>query len=675
MSSSLRVNFRGLLNEISLSENKSLWPIFEAVVNSIQSINDSEQNHNGKITINAIRNQESLNGFPNAPYNDFEIIDNGTGFNEKNYNSFLEAYTSLKLSKGCKGLGRFLWLKAFEKVKIESVYFENDKCYKRYFEFSEDKFITPEENTTLIERTEPYTKIRLIGYISKYQKKCSISIEPIAKKIIEHCMMYFISETCPQIDIFDEVEAININKYFETNIKDSLHHDEFDIKDQKFSIYHIQMRENVTKHELHLCASDREVESIDLSKKISNLNTKLTDDSGNDYYYVGYVTGKYLDEAVNSNRTALIIENEHTNTNPITKEDLYDATIKFIKLYLEDDLKKIKDKKKDFIYNYVKYKKPQYRFLLNAKPQIIDEIPNGLKDDDLDLELHKQTQKWEKELKKIGQKIEQESKKKINSIEDYDSIFENYCSGITDLSKASLSEYVIRRKTILDLLEKALEWDNNNKFKKEAIIHSLICPMRHSSDEIPFDEMNLWIIDEKLAYHNYLASDQKLKSIPVIDSDSNDRIDIAIFDQALSYSSEKDHFNSISIIELKRPGRDNYSSNGKDNDPVEQVLRYVKQIREGKAKLANGRSFGDVKNTPFYCYIIADLTDSLIEKAETMSYTKTPDGEGYYGYNQNRNAYIEIISYTKLLHDAKKSNQVLFDKLFEPKSSEIKHLK
>lgn len=231
-----------------------------------------------------------------------------------------------------------------------------------------------------------------------------------------------------------------------------------------------------------------------------------------------------------------------------------------------------------------------------------------------------------RELKEIGQKIEKESREKIDSIYDYEGIFESYCSGVTDLSKASLSEYVIRRKTILDLLEKALEWDNNNRFKKEEIIHSLICPMRHSSDEIPFDEMNLWIIDEKLAYHNYLASDQKLKSIPVIDSDSDDRTDIAIFAQALSYSSEKYYFNSISIIELKRPGRDNYSSNGKDNDPVEQVLRYVKQIREGKAKLANGRGFGDVKNTPFYCYIIADLTDSLIEKAETMSYTKTPDG-------------------------------------------------
>lgn len=197
--------------------------------------------------------------------------------------------------------------------------------------------------------------------------------------------------------------------------------------------------------------------------------------------------------------------------------------------------------------------------------------------------------------------------------------------------------------------------------------------MKHSSNDIPFDEMNLWLIDERLSFHNYLASDQELKSIPVIDSNSSDRIDIAIFDQALSFSIEKDHFNNITIIELKRPNRNNYSANGKDNDPIEQVLRYVKLIREGKAKLANGRGFGNVENTPFYCYIIADLTSTLIDRADTLGYTKTPDGEGYFGYNPNRNAYVEIISYTKLLDDAKKSNQVLFDKLFNPKSSEIKH--
>lgn len=38
----------------------------------------------------------------------------------------------------------------------------------------------------------------------------------------------------------------------------------------------------------------------------------------------------------------------------------------------------------------------------------------------------------------------------------------------------------------------------------------------------------------------------------------------------------------------------------------------------------------------------------------------------YYGFNHNINAYIEIISYEKLLEDSKKRNKILFDKLFKP---------
>lgn len=39
---------------------------------------------------------------------------------------------------------------------------------------------------------------------------------------------------------------------------------------------------------------------------------------------------------------------------------------------------------------------------------------------------------------------------------------------------------------------------------------------------------------------------------------------------------------------------------------------------------------------------------------------------GYYGYNETLNAYYEIISYAKLLADAKKRNRILFEKLHLP---------
>lgn len=45
---------------------------------------------------------------------------------------------------------------------------------------------------------------------------------------------------------------------------------------------------------------------------------------------------------------------------------------------------------------------------------------------------------------------------------------------------------------------------------------------------------------------------------------------------------------------------------------------------------------------------------------------QTPDNLGYYGHNEPSHASIEVISYKKLLLDAQKRNQILFDKLFSP---------
>ena len=181
--------------------------------------------------------------------------------------------------------------------------------------------------------------------------------------------------------------------------------------------------------------------------------------------------------------------------------------------------------------------------------------------------------------------------------------------------------------------------------------------------------MNLWIIDDRLAYHTFLASDKLMKSLPVLDTSVEKRMDIAVFDQAFSFSDNQDFFNSISIVEFKKPNRNDLKDD--DKNPINQVLGYVKNIKEGKAKRPNGRPFVNVSNTAFYCYVIADLTDSMREDAVNAGLILTPDGDGYFGYNQTRGAYIEVISYDKLVRDAKQRNQILFDKLFNPKVNEV----
>lgn len=224
---------------------------------------------------------------------------------------------------------------------------------------------------------------------------------------------------------------------------------------------------------------------------------------------------------------------------------------------------------------------------------------------------------------------------------------------------------------VIDLLERALEADENGKYRKESQIHSIICPMQTTSDEIKFDDMNLWLIDDRLAYHHFLASDKKINTIPVLENNVDKRMDLAIFDAALSYTSDPENINSITIVELKRPQRNDLAT--EETDPITQVYDYVSDIKDGKVKKANGRGFVNIQQVAFYCYVIADITPTLKKSAARAGLVLTQDGGGYFGYNQTIGTYIEVISYDKLLKDAKQRNRALFDKLFEPKSKDLIH--
>lgn len=291
-----------------------------------------------------------------------------------------------------------------------------------------------------------------------------------------------------------------------------------------------------------------------------------------------------------------------------------------------------------------------------------------MSNDKLDLELYKHQQQWEFDTAKKKSDLDRKVKDDATSDLDFQKLFDEYCENITDLSRASLAEYVARRKAVIELLDSALSVDDEGKYSKESRIHSIICPMQATSDEIEFDTMNLWLIDDRLAYHHFLASDKKTNSLPVLENSTDKRMDIAIFDAALSYTADPDNISSITIVELKRPQRDDAN-----NDPVLQVLKYVRDIKAGKIKKKNGRDFGDVSRVAFYCYVIGDLTPSLKESAESRGLTQTQDKEGYFGYNPTFGAYVEVISYDKLLKDAKQRNKALFDKLFEPKAKDLVH--
>ena len=671
----ITVNIAGQVRQIKLPPAKALWPLFETVVNSIQSLEDCDIAEK-KIIIDALRSDchqtvvDEQGNFIEGPahFESFVVTDNGPGFNTENYTSFMEAYSQLKIKKGCKGIGRFLWLKAFDKVTINSTYFEDGHWRLRLFEFALSG-VNPEKNDEIYDNggMVQQTIVTLKGFRNPYRDSVPYSLENLAEKLIEHCLPYFISGKCPQIILKDNHgESFDLNNYYQKTYRDSLHQDFMKLKGKNYTLYHMLLTEGADKHELHFCANSREVKLFSLSSYIPDLRRKLTNGE-NAYYYVGYLTGNYLDETVNTERSDFDFTEEPL-FGDAGEAEIIDAAVEYIRTYLEKDLTKVADEKKSRIDMLVKTKRPQYRLLLNRHPEVYDKIPAGLTEERMDLELYRHQQRWELDTVRKKHDIEEKVKQNATSDPAFQKLFDEYCESITELSRASLAEYVARRKAVIDLFEHALEADENGRYSKEARIHSIICPMQITSDEINLDDMNLWLIDDRLAYHHFLASDKKISTIPVLENDIDRRMDLAVFDAALSYTADPDNINSITIVELKRPQRDDG-----DNDPVWQVLKYVRDIKTGKIKKANGRDFGDASHVSFYCYVIGDLTQSMRDSAESRGLTETQDKEGYFGFNPTYGAYVEVISYDKLLKDAKQRNRALFDKLFEPKSEELAH--
>ena len=214
------VDIGGRINNTRLPDSKYLWALLESVVNSIQSIEEAAIS-DGRIEIYAQRQDHTQTAFDMkesnvrgvdykpevASYESFAVMDNGHGFTTENYRSFLTADSSLKWKKGCKGIGRFLWLKSFEGARIESTFIEEGKWHKRTFDFTIDG-ITPDDNIASADLQKQKTTVTLSGFKKQYRERCPKSLEILARNIIEHCLIYFLLDTCPRIVIRSEERRV-----------------------------------------------------------------------------------------------------------------------------------------------------------------------------------------------------------------------------------------------------------------------------------------------------------------------------------------------------------------------------------------------------------------------------------------------------------------------------------
>lgn len=632
------------------NENNALMPLFEAITNSLQAISEKYKKdwiEKGNVDIFVY-----LNETKEYPV-DIEISDNGIGFNTANFDSFLTFDSLYKQNIGGKGIGRFSWLKAFDSVHVRSVFCEDGKRFKREFDFILDD--TPIKNHIIDEEKSNFpegTTVYLKGMKSIYRSRFPLQTNSVLRKVLVHFLPILVAGS-PSINIISDEESSDIKTIFEEN-RYNITEENIEIgENESIHLKNLFLNKKCLDgrqdgHTFFFSANNRIVDKHNLNNQLGL--SKACEYEDKEVYYIGILTGTILDESVFGERNSFDLSDEKKN-------EILKSAIAHIKNgYLNEYINKLIEEKSEKLKKVLD-KNPRYKYLVKDTVEYAkNKLPlSAQKDEDIIKELaiydHRESISTEKQVQKI-----------LNngySEEEFEESFSKTISRINEQNKSNLHEYIAKRKVILDIICNRLKYedDENNKNFKEAAIHKIICPMNALSDHLEISNQNLWIINDKLSFYKFWASDKEIKKY-IEDSDSKSRPDLALFNGCLSFGKRND---PVVIIEFKRPGRDDYTI---ADNPIQQVYDYIDEFRGKRVKQDNGEHINIPDDTPFFCYIICDTTPSLekILKRENM-YTALIGQGGYFGYNSEYKAFIEIIDFRSMIEDAKERNRFFFKEL------------
>ncbi len=673
------VNIKRAVEQIKSNATTVYTPIIEAIVNAIQAIEDKGNAKEGKIKVILKR---SLQAELDGSFSNIETIivkDNGIGFNDKNRESFDTLYSSYKIKQGGKGFGRFTCLKYFENLRIDSIYFDDDanKYKSRKFSMGKNYEIIVDESVNDSEENDSRTSTHL-----DYIKKISLDkkLSTIARSLVEKLLPYFITKDyiCPEITLTEDDGSNSdiLNEYISKNsafIKEiKIDKNDFflvqspnifttdksqnicDFQIRVFKIY--SPRNKVSK--ISLVADKREVTETSISNYVPEFSDEFyekkedgTDNLERNYIIKTYVFSQYLDDNVSLERGGFEFKKENDDLYGISQTDIESKVAELTKKAVINDISVRQDKKEKRIISYIEEEAPWHKGLV--KNIDISGFPYNPNNEEIETRLQKEKFRQEVAIRnEVNVLLKEENRDAFK--ESISKLVEK----ISESSKNDLTHYIASRRKVLDLFRKSLEMNNDDKYSTEGVLHDIIFPRKKDSESIEYQDHNLWIIDERLNFTNYISSDLPLNG------KGTERPDLIVYDRRVAFRGDNESSNAITIFEFKKPDRDDFTNPSSKEDPIQQIIRYVNNIREGKFKTPEGRKINIAINTPFYGYVICELS-AKVEKwlKDEQDCKLMPDGMGWFKPLGNINLYIEILSWEKLLKDADMRNKVFFHKL------------
>lgn len=693
--------YNGRIQKIGKGDER-LRPIYEAFSNAFEAKKNLPQD---KITISINLNKNLFsNETESFEFVNITIEDNGIGFNEEEFTRFINLDDTSK-GIGNKGSGRVQFIKFFEKSEFESVYVDTSSSTgykKRKFTLSNnDAFIQHnaivrldlEEETS---ENETKTILKLLNPIETSTKEQTertyyktVTIEELKKLLKEKFVALFCEnrDTLPDITIqrvingnietsikinksdipaIDKSEDLNIN-YTKINregkIEKSTNTETLNLKSFKIS------QNELDKNSIKIASKGEIVGEI-------KLDCIASSDSVNDNRYLFLLSGSLIDNADTDTRGKLYIPTENDfkksygDPNNIFPEEV--ITI--------DEIRETTNEKINTAYpEIIEHSKQKQVEIETLRDMFL------LSNETIKKAKIKPTDDEETALKKIywadselAAKKDIEIKKRIEALNeltpnnsDYQGKLEAEVKELTRTiplqNRTSLTRYIARRKMVLELFQKTLNYEldklNNGGRIDEKLMHNLIFQQTSKNPE----ESDLWLIAEEFTCFEGV-SEVELKEIKYKDN--------KIFDRDFS-DEEQRYLNSLGEKRLeKRPDILLFPQEGKCliielKAPDINVSEHLSQI-DFYASLIRNYTTDDFQITSFYGFLIGeDIEDrdvrgrvSRFEHSLHLDYWFRPSEKviDFSGRNDG-SIYTEVIKYSTLLQRAKLRNKIFIEKL------------
>ncbi len=649
----LKPDMTAVLSRTHLQTNTHgfLLPIFEAISNAMHGVEEhfsDEAETRGVVLVH-------FEQWTNPSKIVVSVSDNGVGLTDDNYKSFKTPFSGHKLKQKGRGFGRFIAFKVFSRIVYQSRYEFFGKENVRSFRFD----IGQKEEFILL-RDKPQfsgSGLRVVydqPLTNWHDLIRNLKAEDISNEIGAHFLPYFLYRWLPQITIqFDHNEPLDIRSRFQKMFQ------QFDSgtitcdidgvpEELTYSLAKLERTQQFKNHCLLLSAADRIVGSPrDLTNKIGQ--PFFIGEHDDKYVVIAVVRGEAFESRLNDSRTGI-------NLSPRTIEQIVSLVSDVIQSKEHDQIEKIKtDQSADL--NDALRENPILRLGLRGRSvkDYVATKPNNWSSEefvsDLAIERYRATADLTKQIVAAS-----------SNAENYDAAIKKIVETIDANKKEALAEYIIHRRNIISLVETARKFQGDGKHAPEDAIHDLVFRRFSDNVSLSYFEHNLWLVDDALAFLPYVSSDRTLHGGRRTKGDKV--TDLLFYDDSMILGDNDG--STLTIVEFKRPSRDDYVFGSQKSDPILQVINTLdKATAVGGISKSDGTHFSFAGVVRKFAYVIADLTPTFIDVLNMHDFQNDWNPKVFVRYREKGGILIQALGYDTLVENAKKRNQAFFSVLFD----------